>query len=58
MRILYTGDASANLGPVFVASPFNVEVKASPSVFARNAGQTYNSMPVCRTTSLPRPARR
>jgi uncharacterized membrane protein len=27
MKVLYTGDASANLGPIFVASPFNVEVK-------------------------------
>ncbi|NIO69923.1 MAG: cytoplasmic protein [Anaerolineae bacterium] len=27
MKVLYAGDASANLGPIFVASPFNVEVK-------------------------------
>ena len=27
MKVLYIGDASANLGPIIVASPFNVEVK-------------------------------
>jgi uncharacterized membrane protein len=27
MKVLYAGDYSINIGPVFVASPFNVEVK-------------------------------
>ena len=27
MKILYAGDAAAKIGPIFVASPFNVEVK-------------------------------
>ena len=27
MKVLYAGDAAAKIGPVFVASPFNVEVK-------------------------------
>ena len=27
MKVLYAGDASYNLGPIFVASPFNTEVK-------------------------------
>jgi uncharacterized membrane protein len=27
MRVLYAGDSAAKIGPVFVASPFNVEVK-------------------------------
>jgi len=27
MKVLYAGDAAALLGPIFVASPFNVEVK-------------------------------
>jgi uncharacterized membrane protein len=31
MKVLYAGDASFNLGPVFVASPFNVEVKGFSS---------------------------
>ena len=27
MKILYAGDAAAKIGPIFVASPFNFEVK-------------------------------
>ncbi len=27
MKVLYAGDSAAKIGPVFVASPFNVEVK-------------------------------
>src|SRR4030067_3435290 len=27
MKVLYAGDAAAKIGPIFVASPFNVEVK-------------------------------
>ena len=27
MKVLYAGDSAAKIGPIFVASPFNVEVK-------------------------------
>ena len=27
MKVLYAGDACTKIGPVFVASPFNLEVK-------------------------------
>jgi hypothetical protein len=27
MKVLYAGDACSKIGPLFVASPFNLEVK-------------------------------
>ena len=27
MKVLYAGDAASKIGPIFVASPFNFEVK-------------------------------
>jgi uncharacterized membrane protein len=31
IKVLYAGDASTNIGPIFIASPFNVEVKGFSS---------------------------
>ena len=61
MKVLYAGDACTKIGPVFVASPFNLEVKGvshhiwgQPLIDALTAGGIeVKHRPSCRRSSAP-----